>query len=153
MSVWNTSLLGLLRGADGVAVEVLMSLGITLGSARGRLLELVPPGAEQEPPDAQGRSPFVRLGQRVLEVPFTDRAKRVLELAVREALTLGSSSIETEHILLGISRETESVAMRVLIELDNELPQHEEEMRPDREVALEIRNAVVRHLSNLSARG
>jgi ATP-dependent Clp protease ATP-binding subunit ClpC len=140
-------LLGLLRGENGVAAQVLTSLGITLGSARERLLMLVPPGAEQKPPDAHGPSPFVRVGRRVLEVPFTERAKLVLELAVREALTLGSSSIETEHILLGISGETESVAMRILIELDAELPHAGEETRPDRAVELEIRNAVVRHLS------
>ena len=140
-------LLGLLRGQDGVAAQVLTSLGITRGTARERLLMLVPPGAEQKPPDAHGASPFIRVGQRVLDVPFTERAKLVLELAVREALTLGSSPIETEHILLGISRETESVAMRILIELDAELPHTGEETQPDRAVELEIRNAVVRHLS------
>jgi ATP-dependent Clp protease ATP-binding subunit ClpA len=144
-------LLGLLKGEDGVAGQVLMSLGITLGNARERLLKLVPAGAEQDPPDAHGRGPFVQLGRRVLDVPFTPRANQVLQMAVHEALTLGSSSIETEHILLGITRESESVAMRILIELDAELPRTEAEIRRVREFDLEIRNAVVRRLSNLWA--
>jgi hypothetical protein len=76
----------------------------------------------------------------------------VSQKPVQEALTLGSTSIETEHILLGISREKESVAMRILIELDAELPHTAEEIRPDREFNLEIRNAVIRRLSSLWAR-
>lgn len=144
-------LLGLLKVEHGVAAQVLMSLGITLDNAHGRLLRLVSAGTEQEPPDAHGRGPFVALGRRVLDVPFTPRAKQVLQMAVHEALTLGSSSIETEHILLGITRENESVAMRILIELDGELRRSEAETRPIREFDLEIRNAVVRRLSDLSA--
>ena len=60
-------LLGLLKVEDCVAAQVLMSLGITLGNAHGRLLKLVSAGPEQEPPDAHGRGPFVALGRRVLD--------------------------------------------------------------------------------------
>jgi hypothetical protein len=81
---------------------------------------------------------------------FTTEACDAVSLAQDEA-TLGSSSIETEHILLGIARENESVAMRILIELDRELPRTAEDIRPVREFDLEIRNAVVRRLSNLWA--
>jgi ATP-dependent Clp protease ATP-binding subunit ClpC len=142
-------LLGLLQGEDGVGAQVLISLGITRRDVRGRLLKLVPPGEEQMPPDANWPGPFVRVGSRLLEAPFTSRAKLVLEMAVREALTLGSASIETEHILLGIIREKDSVATRILIELDAELPRTDEEIRPDREFDLEVRNAVIRRLSGL----
>ena len=79
--------------------------------------------------------------------PFAPRAKRALELAVGEALTLGSTSIETEHILLGLVRDNESPATRTLIgSPDAELP-HPEPVRRDREFDLEIRNAVIRRLS------
>lgn len=126
-------LLGLLRAKNGVAGQVMISLGITLDDARESLLRLVPAGTEQQPPDAERPGTFVRLADRVLEAPFTTRAKLVLEMAVREALTLGSTSIETEHILLGIVRDKDSVATRILIELDAALPHTGEEIRPDRE--------------------
>ena len=82
----------------------------------------------------------------MLEVPFAPRAKRALELAVGEALTLGSTSIETEHILLGLVRDNESPATRILIKVDAELS-YPEPVRRDREFDLEIRNAVIRRLS------
>lgn len=134
-------LLGLLLERRGVASQVLESLGVTLEDVRDRLLN-----DEGGPPDVPEPGPFVRLGKRVLEVSFAPRGKRALELAVGEALTLGSTSIETEHILLGLVRDNESPATRTLIKLDAELP-HPEPVRRDREFDLEIRNAVIRRLS------
>jgi ATP-dependent Clp protease ATP-binding subunit ClpC len=134
-------LLGLLLERSGVAAQVLNLLGVTLLDVRDRFAN-----KELWPPDVPERGPFVRLGKRVLDLPFAPRAKRALEMAVREALTLGSASIETEHILLGLVRDTESPATRILIKLDAQLP-HPEPVRRDREFDLEIRNAVIRRLS------
>src|SRR5258708_14469717 len=86
-------LLGLLREEEGLAALVLASLQITLEEVRVRVVEIVGEGEET-----------VR-GQ----IPFTPRSKKVLELALREALSLGHNYISTEHILLGLVRGNECV--------------------------------------------
>jgi ATP-dependent Clp protease ATP-binding subunit ClpC len=95
-------LLGLIGEGSGIAARALSSLGVTLDDARTRVLEIVGPHPEQ----THG-SP-----------PFTPRAKRVLELSLREALEMGHSYIGTEHLLLGVAREGGGVAMQVLVDLD-----------------------------------
>src|SRR5277367_815046 len=87
-------LLGLLREEEGLAARVLESLDITVERVRGQVVRIVGSGEE------------VTSGQ----IPFTPRAKKVLELALREALSLGHNYIGTEHILLGLVRENEGVA-------------------------------------------
>jgi ATP-dependent Clp protease ATP-binding subunit ClpA len=93
-------LLGLLRGGDGVAARVLESFGLSLARIREQITRLVGSGEE------------VTSGQ----IPFTPRAKKVLELALREALSLGHNDIGTEHILLGLARENDGMAARVLLD-------------------------------------
>jgi ATP-dependent Clp protease ATP-binding subunit ClpA len=93
-------LLGLLREGGGPAAPVLESLGITLDRIREQVERLI------------GSSEEVTSGQ----IPFTPRAKKVLELALREAQRLGDNHIDTEHILLGLARENDGVAARVLLE-------------------------------------
>jgi ATP-dependent Clp protease ATP-binding subunit ClpA len=93
-------LLGLLREEEGLAAHVLHSLDITIEEARAQVARIV--GQEEE----------VKTGQ----IPFTPRAKKVLELAFREALSLGHNYIGTEHILLGLVREDEGVASRILLD-------------------------------------
>src|SRR5436190_7062863 len=95
-------LLGLLREEDGLAARVLESLDITVEEVRAQVARIVGQGDE------------VTTGQ----IPFTPRAKKVLELALREALSLGHNYIGTEHILLGLVRENESVAARILLDFD-----------------------------------
>ncbi len=95
-------LLGLLREADGVAARVLGSLEVTMEEVRGEVTRIVGEGEHE----SQG------------QIPFTPRAKKVLELALREALSLGHNYIGTEHILLGLARETEGVAARILADLE-----------------------------------
>jgi ATP-dependent Clp protease ATP-binding subunit ClpC len=95
-------LLGLLRQDEGIAAQVLGSLGVTLERARAQLIAIVGAGEE------------VTHGQ----IPFTPRAKKVLELALREALSLGHNYIGPEHILLGLARENEGVATRILLTSD-----------------------------------
>ena len=93
-------LLGLLREDDGLAARVLESFGITVTAVRGQVGRIVGQGDE------------VTTGQ----IPFTPRAKRVLELSLREAQSLGHNYIGTEHILLGLARENEGVASRILLD-------------------------------------
>lgn len=143
-------LLGLLGERDGVAAQVLSSQGITIEKVRDRVVGLASEGEEPEPPDAPPPGPFVRLGRQQLDAPFTPRAMQVLELALREALTLGSAAIGTEHILLGVVHENESVASRILVELDAELPRAEDH-RKDWDFALEVRNAVICRLGDAGA--
>jgi ATP-dependent Clp protease ATP-binding subunit ClpC len=95
-------LLGLLREEHGPAARVLGSLGITVEEVRAQVVRIVGLGDE------------ATAGQ----IPFTPRAKKVLELALREALSLGHNYIGTEHILLGLVRENEGVAARILLDLD-----------------------------------
>jgi ATP-dependent Clp protease ATP-binding subunit ClpC len=95
-------LLGLLREDEGVAARALSSLNVTLDEVREQVESIV--GYGEEGTGAQA--------------PFTPRSKKVLELALREALQLGHNYIGTEHILLGLVRESEGVAARVLSNLD-----------------------------------
>ena len=89
-----------MREEEGLAARVLESLAVTLEDVRGQVARIVGQGDE------------AGTGQ----IPFTPRAKKVLELALREALLLGHSYIGTEHILLGIARENEGVASRILLD-------------------------------------
>ena len=95
-------LLGLLADPASKASRVLNSLGVTAERARERVVEVVPPG--DHPTNGQ--------------IPFAPRAKRVLEIALRESLRLWSTSVEPEHILLAVVRETESVAAGILLGFD-----------------------------------
>jgi ATP-dependent Clp protease ATP-binding subunit ClpC len=110
-------LLGLLREEEGLAARVLDSLDITVEEVRAQVARIVGKGDE------------VTTGQ----IPFTPRAKKVLELALREALSLGHNYIGTEHILLGLVRENEGVAARILLDFDAD--------------AEKIRNEIIRMLS------
>jgi ATP-dependent Clp protease ATP-binding subunit ClpC len=91
-------LLGLIREREGVAARVLESLGISLDAMRAAVEGII------------GRGQQERSGH----IPFTPRAKKVLELSLREALQLGAHHIGTEHILLGLIREGDGVAAQVL---------------------------------------
>jgi ATP-dependent Clp protease ATP-binding subunit ClpC len=91
-------LLGLLRQEDGVAARALSSLGVSVEAARGQVRMIIGEGTT-----APGH-----------HIPFTPRAKKVLELSLREALQLGHNYIGTEHVLLGLIREGEGVAVQVL---------------------------------------
>jgi ATP-dependent Clp protease ATP-binding subunit ClpC len=95
-------LLGLLREEEGLAARVLEGLDITVEEVRAQVQRLV--GQGDEPPTGQ--------------IPFTPRAKKVLELSLKEALALGHNYIGTEHILLGVVRENKGVAARILLALD-----------------------------------
>ena len=92
-------LLALIRESGGVAAQALASLGITEESSRQQVEEIVGRGQP---------------GQQHGHLPFTPRAKKILQLSLREAIALGHGYIGTEHILLGLVREGEGVAMRVL---------------------------------------
>ena len=94
-------LLGLIHEGEGVAARALESLDISLEAVRAQVEEII----------GQGQS--AAIGQ----IPFTPRAKKVLELSLREALALGHNYIGTEHILLGLVREGEGVAAQVLVKL------------------------------------
>ena len=98
-------LLGLVHEGEGVAARALESLGIGLEAVRQRVEEIVGQGQQAVPPT----------------IPFTPRAKKVLELSRREALQLGHNSVSTEHILLGLIREGEGVATQVLVQLGVDL--------------------------------
>jgi len=95
-------LLGLLRDQDGVAARVLDSLDITAEEVRAEIRRIV------------GEGDDVTTGQ----IPFTPRAKKVLELSLREASSRGDDYIGTEHILLGIAAENDGVAARILLDFD-----------------------------------
>jgi Clp amino terminal domain, pathogenicity island component len=114
-------LLGLLREEEGLAARVLESLDITVEQARAQVVRIVASGED------------VPSGQ----IPFTPRAKKVLELALPEALHLGHNDIGTEHILLGLVRENDGVAARILLDFDAD--------------SEKIRNEVVRMLSSSGA--
>src|SRR3989337_697846 len=115
-------LLGLLREEEDIASGVLPSLDITVERVRAQVVRIVGSGEE------------VTSGQ----IPFTPRAKKVLELALREALSLGHNYIGTEHILLGLVRENEGVAARILLDFDAD--------------SEKIRNEVIRMLSGPGGR-
>ena len=105
-------LLGLIHEHEGVAAKALESLGTSLESVRGQVEEIIGQGAK--PPGGH--------------IPFTPRAKRVLELSLREALQLGHNYIGTEHILLGLIREGEGVAAQVLVKLGADLARVREQV-------------------------
>jgi len=98
-------LLGLIHEGEGVAAKALESLGISLEAVRAQVEEIIGHG---------GQAPSGH-------IPFTPRAKKVLELSLREALQLGHNYIGTEHILLGLIREGEGVAAQVLVKLGADL--------------------------------
>ena len=98
-------LLGLIHEGEGVAAKALEALGISLEAVRQQVEEII--GQGQQAPSGH--------------IPFTPRAKKVLELSLREALQLGHNYIGTEHILLGLIREGEGVAAQVLVKLGADL--------------------------------
>jgi len=113
-------LLGLLREDEGIAARVLESFDVTVEEVRAQIARIVGQGDE------------VETGM----IPFTPRAKKVLDLSLREALSLGHKYIGTEHILLGIVRENEGVASQILLDFGAD--------------AHTIRNELVRMLSGPS---
>ena len=98
-------LLGLIHEGEGVAAKALEALNISLEAVRSQVEEII--GQGQQAPSGH--------------IPFTPRAKKVLELSLREALQLGHNYIGTEHILLGLIREGEGVAAQVLVKLGADL--------------------------------
>ncbi|GAA2009919.1 ATP-dependent Clp protease ATP-binding subunit [Brevibacterium samyangense] len=98
-------LLGLIHEGEGVAAKALEGMGISLEQVREQVTEII--GQGQQVPSGH--------------IPFTPRAKKVLELSLREALQLGHTYIGTEHILLGLIREGEGVAAQVLVKLGADL--------------------------------
>jgi hypothetical protein len=116
-------LLGLLREEEGLAARVLESLDITVEEVRKLVARIVGIGDE------------LTTGQ----IPFTPRAKKVLDLALREALALGHNYIGTEHILLGLVRENTGVAGRILLDFDAD--------------AEKIRHEIIRMLAAPGQRG
>ncbi|MGI8415065.1 MAG: Clp protease N-terminal domain-containing protein, partial [Nakamurella sp.] len=116
-------LLGLIHEGEGVAAQALESLGVALEGARAQVEEIV--GHDQQAPSGH--------------IPFTPRAKKVLELSLRESLQLGHDYIGTEHLLLGLIREGEGVAAQVLVGLGVDLNR--------------VRQRVLQLLSGHSGRG
>jgi ATP-dependent Clp protease ATP-binding subunit ClpA len=114
-------LLGLLRVEEGLAARVLTTLGITVDAVREQVTRIVGEGDET----SHG------------QIPFTPRAKKVLELSLREALAVGHNYIGTEHILLGLARENDGVASRILLALGADAPR--------------VREAVLAELGPLTA--
>jgi ATP-dependent Clp protease ATP-binding subunit ClpA len=98
-------LLGLIHEGHGVAAQALESLGISLEAVRQQVEQII--GRGQQAPSGH--------------VPFTPRAKKVLELAMRESDALGHVHIDTEHLLLGLIREGHGVAAQVLVKLGGDL--------------------------------
>src|SRR3978361_1687773 len=131
-------LLGLLREEEGLAARVLESLDITVERVRAQVVRIVGSGEE------------VTSGQ----IPFTPRAKKVLELALREALSLGHNYIGNEHILLGLVRENEGVAARILLAFAaDSMKTRTQAIRVDSDADAEkIRNEVIRMLSGPGGR-
>ena len=113
-------LLGLIQEGQGVAASALEAAGVNNESVRGQVVEII--GRGSAPPSGH--------------IPFTPRAKKVLELSLREALQLGHNYIGTEHILLGLIREGEGVASKVLVKLGVDLER--------------LRNQVLKSLSGQS---
>jgi ATP-dependent Clp protease ATP-binding subunit ClpC len=133
-------LLGLLREEEGMAARVLQSLEITVERVRGQVLRIVGSGEE------------VTSGQ----IPFTQRAKEVFELALRESLSLGHNYIGTEHILLGVISEDAGVVFRTRLDPGSDREEHEGvAVRVLHDVGVDaerIRNEVIRLLSSPEAR-
>lgn len=115
-------LLGLIREEEGLAARILASLDVTLLKVREKIQRVA--GTGREDPGAR--------------IPLSELAKKVLEISLREALTLGHNYIGTEHILLGLVRESEGVGCRILLDMG-----HDSE---------KIRREVIRLLSGSSKR-
>ena len=115
-------LLGLLREEEGLAARVLESFDVTVEEVRAQVARIIGQGEEA----AAG------------QIPFTPRAKRVLELALREAVDMNHNYIGTEHVLLGLVREGEGVAVQILADLGAD--------------AEALRSEVIRTLSGAEAR-
>ncbi|EFU79702.1 ATP-dependent Clp protease ATP-binding subunit [Mobiluncus curtisii] len=98
-------LLGLIHEGDGIAARALETMGISLEAVRAQVIEII----------GEGEQPTTG------HIPFTPRARKVLEFSMREALQLGHNYIGTEHILLGLLREGDGVAAQVLIKLGADL--------------------------------
>jgi ATP-dependent Clp protease ATP-binding subunit ClpC len=136
-------LLGLIHEGDGVAAKALEALGISLAAVRQQVEEIIGRSQHQPP---QGH------------IPFTPRAKKVLELSLREALQLGHTYIGTEHILLGLIREGEGVAAQVLIGLGVDLDRARQQViqiltrRPREESSLAIAEDLGERLASVAAR-
>lgn len=111
-------LLGLIREEEGIAARALAALGLNYGAARAGVLDIVSEGE-------------VATGG---QIPFTPRAQKACELALREALSLGCNYIGTEHVLLGVTREGEGIASRVLLTFDAD--------------SEKVRNEVIRRLGS-----
>ena len=109
-------LLGLIHEGEGVAAKALESMGISLTAVRAQVEETI----------GQGQNPTSG------HIPFTPRAKKVLELSLREALQLGHNYIGTEHILLGLMREGEGVAVKILEKLGADLGRVRQQVIPRR---------------------
>jgi hypothetical protein len=105
-------LIGLLREEQGLAARVLESHGVTVERVRAQVVRIVASG--EEPSSGQ--------------IPFTPQAKQVLETALREALSLGHDDVATEHVLLGLLRDDEGVAVRILLDCDIDLPDLRDEV-------------------------
>src|SRR6266700_128231 len=117
-------LLGLIHEGEGVAAKALESLGISLDAVRQQVEVII--GQGQQAPSGH--------------IPFTPRAKKVLELADREARALGHNYIDTEHILLGLIREGDGVAAQVLVKLGpdlDDLAQEIAQVRREKEAAID----------------
>jgi ATP-dependent Clp protease ATP-binding subunit ClpC len=106
-------LLGLLREEEGLAARVLEAFGVEAEQVRERIAEIV------------GRGEGSPSGQ----IPFTPRAKKALELSLKESLSLGQEFIGTEHVLLGLLRETDGVAARILLDADIDAEKVRNEVR------------------------
>ncbi|RMH03563.1 MAG: ATP-dependent Clp protease ATP-binding subunit [Planctomycetota bacterium] len=106
-------LLGLIREGQGVAANVLQAMNIDLDRIRQEVVKIVKPGQAHEPS---------------VQIPFTPRAKKVVELALEEATQLGHNYIGTEHLLLALLREQEGIAAHVLIQLGVKLDEVREEV-------------------------
>jgi ATP-dependent Clp protease ATP-binding subunit ClpC len=89
---------------DSRVAEILRTLGVSSDRFRARLIQIAPRVEDRPPSEGQ--------------LPFTPRAKKVLELSLREALSLGTSQVTTEMLLLGLAREGDGVAMQILVEWD-----------------------------------
>jgi ATP-dependent Clp protease ATP-binding subunit ClpC len=116
-------LLGLIHEGEGVAARALDELEITLEGVRERVEETIAVSGKSAAgsPLTPREKKFLELSRRAGTPPFTPRMRKVLELSLREALRLNHDFVDTEHMLLGIAREGEGVATRVLVSMGADL--------------------------------